>query len=317
MKKFFIRVFIISTISVLMIMAYNYLATVSIMKYNGASTADQINMSFNNAISDDYNCYFLGNSRIYRDINPSIFSTIKSYNFAHDNDGYNQMYYKLLYLLNHDKKIDYLIIGTDYFQFSFLSDTRNYIYSKLFPDEYIADFGKSSWIERQEAYFTQLWTNKQNALPSGKAEGALIDYLLRKPAPENINYQKDNGQYIVHGEADSNETIDRDYSILDVQYDYFTRIIELCEKENIQLFVIMPPLWTGETESHTDQERAEFNNMINNALFGTSYSDNYINYSEEVGLSSYTDFIDITHLKPEAADEFSKYINNRVFGGLE
>ena len=75
----------------------------------------------------------------------------------------------------------------------------------------------------------------------------------------------------------------------------------------------MPPLWEGETESHSAQERREFNNMINDALSRTNYRDNYINYSEEMGLSSYQDFIDVTHLKP-AADTFSQYINDRVFG---
>lgn len=307
MKKFVIRFSTICIISVLMITIYNSLATASTLKYNGASTAEQINMSFQNAVSEEYNCYFLGNSRIYRDINPDIFTTVKSYNFAHDNDSYNQMYYKLLYLLDHEEKIDYLIIGTDYFQFSFLSDTRNYIYSKLFPEEYSDDFESGSWIDRQEAYYTRLWTNKQNALP------ACVRYILRRPAPENVNFQKDNGQYVVNGEADPNATIDRDYTILDIQYDYFIKIIDLCEKENIQMYVIMPPLWEGETASHTEQERKEFNEMITGTLSGTCYSDNYINYSEEEGLSSYTDFIDITHLKPSAADEFSKYINQRIF----
>jgi hypothetical protein len=307
-KKFIIKVLMIILIVVLLITVYNHLASVSSIKYNGASTADQINMSFKNAISDKYNCYFLGNSRIYRDINPELFTTVKSYNFAHDNDSYNQMYYKFLYLLDHDEQIDYLIIGTDYFQFSFLSDTRNYIYSRLFPEEYLADYENTSWLESKEAYYTRLWTNKQNAILS------CIQYILKRPEPEKINYQKENGQYVVNGEADPNARIDRDYSILDVQYDYFIKIIELCEKENIQLFVIMPPLWEGETESHSAQERREFNNMINDALSRTNYRDNYINYSEEMGLSSYQDFIDVTHLKPAAADTFSQYINDRVFG---
>ena len=63
------------------------------------NTAEQIKMSFENSIADNYNCYFLGNSRIYRNINPEMMTTVKAYNFGHDNDSYNQMYYKLLYLL--------------------------------------------------------------------------------------------------------------------------------------------------------------------------------------------------------------------------
>ena len=76
----------------------------------------------------------------------------------------------------------------------------------------------------------------------------------------------------------------------------------------------MPPLWEGETSSHTDDERARFDSKIREALSKTPYKNNYINYYGEKGLSSYKDFIDVTHLKPEAADEFSKYINERIFG---
>lgn len=310
MRKFIVRIFLIGTISFFMIASYSILATKASLKYNGMSTADQINSSFRNAISDDYNCYFLGNSRIYRDINPDCFPTVKSYNFAHDNDTYNQMYYKLLYLLDNDRKIDYLIIGTDYFQFSFMSDTRNYVYSKIFPSEYSKDYEIDSWLKEKESYIEQVWTNKQNALPS------CIYYILGKPAPETMSYLKDNGQYVVYGEANPNDKIYRDYSVLQVQFGYFVKILELCEKEGIQVYVIMPPLWKGETVSHTDLERKCFDRMIEETLAKTCYANNYLNFSEEKGLLSYRDFIDITHLKPSVADEYSRYLNDRIFGSI-
>ena len=75
----------------------------------------------------------------------------------------------------------------------------------------------------------------------------------------------------------------------------------------------MPPLWEGEISSHSDEERVNFNEMIRNSLVETPYDGHYINYSEEEGLSSYKDFIDITHLTLEAADDYSEYINNRLF----
>jgi hypothetical protein len=277
LKKFIKKLLILTLVSSILIVGYYKFNSIATKKYNGINTADQINMSFKNSIESDYNCYFLGNSRIYRDINPEKFTSVKSYNFAHDNDSYNQMYYKLCYLLENNKDIDYLIIGTDYFQFSFLSDTRNYVYSMLFPKSYSEDFGVNNGFQIITDYILSAWSNTQNGIPS------CISFILRKEVPKNIKYQKENGQYIVEGHALGTETIDRDYSVLQIQYDYYIKIIELCEKENIDLYVIMPPLWEGETASHTENERDEFNDMILNSLDGTIFKDNYINYSEEVG----------------------------------
>ena len=307
MKKFVKKIFILLIISSVFIGMYCQISSIATDKYNGPNTAEQIQMSFDNAVKNDYNCYFLGNSRIYRDINPDIFTSVQAYNFGHDNDSYNQMYYKLLYLIANNESIEYLIVGTDYFQFSFLSDTRNYVYSKLFPKEYQQDFGdKSWWSTKQDDYIT-FWSNKQNALLP------CIFLLFNRPAID-VNYQKANGQYIVYGIADPEDVIDRDYTILDVQLDYFRKIINTCEENDIKLFIAMPPLWSGETETHSDDERKKFNKMIREELKETKFKENYINYSEENGLSSYTDFIDVTHLTPYAADLYSKYLNEKIFG---
>lgn len=111
-KKFVNKVIILLLITSVWIGAYCEIATVSSLKYQGPNTAEQIKMSFENSVKVEYDCYFLGNSRVYRGINPDKITSVNSYNFAHNNDSYNQMYYKLLYLLNAGKQIDCLIIGT-------------------------------------------------------------------------------------------------------------------------------------------------------------------------------------------------------------
>lgn len=308
MKKFITRVLLLMLICTFLIGTYCKAAEFAVKKYIGPTTAEQIHMSFDHAVSDDYNCYFLGNSRIYRNINPDCFPSVHAYNFGHDNDSYNQMYYKLLYLIEHKKPIKYLIIGTAYFQFSFLADTRNYIYSKLFPEEYQQDFGDKSRLDIMLEYYKTIWSNKQNA------RSACLKFILNKPAPPNITHQKDNGQFVEPGTANPDEVIDRNYSVLDIQLDYFRKIIAACEANGIQLYVIMPPLWSGETQLHTDEERKVFDDMIRSELSGTAFAGNYINYSEENGLSPYTDFTDITHLNAEASDRFSEYISEKIFG---
>ena len=128
MKKFLQNVVLFLGIISVLIIAYCYLSTYTSTKYYGPNTAQQIKTSFENAVKEDYDCYILGNSRIYRGINPDRLEKVHAYNFAHDNDTYNQMYYKLVYLLKNNSNIDTVILGTDYFQFSFFSNTRNYIY---------------------------------------------------------------------------------------------------------------------------------------------------------------------------------------------
>ena len=309
MKRFIKKLAILVIITSIVIGGYCHLADVAAAKYYGANTEEQIKQSFRNSILGEYNCYFLGNSRIYRGINPEKFTSVHAYNFGHDNDTYNQMYYKLLYLLQNNKKMDYVIIGTDYFQFSFLSSTRNYVYGDLLSDEYLRDYPNTdSWYDRQVMKATNVWENKQNAFYS------VIKYICGWPEPQNVNCQKENGQYVVHGHADGDEIVDRDYSVLDIQYEYFERIISLCESENIELYVIMPPLWEAEVATHTSDERDVINDMILEALRGTAYEGNYINFSEIEGLSSYKDFTDGSHLTLEAADRFSVYIDKAIFG---
>ena len=50
------------------------------------------------------------------------------------------MYYKLQYLLDNGCKVDTLVIGTDYFQFSVFSDSRNYVYDGLLGNDYLRDY---------------------------------------------------------------------------------------------------------------------------------------------------------------------------------
>ena len=59
--------------------------------------SEQLRVSFNNVLQNDFDLLLLGNSRVYRGVNPDKLS-VSSYNFSHDNDGFNQLYFKLEYL---------------------------------------------------------------------------------------------------------------------------------------------------------------------------------------------------------------------------
>ena len=119
---------------------------------NGPSTKQQIAHSFKNATNINYDLLILGNSRTYRGINPDMLS-YNAFNFSHSNDSYNQIYYKLKYLVDIEKDINYLILGIDYFQFSFISDTRNYVYTDFLDSEYMTDFRESGVLKKNRISF--------------------------------------------------------------------------------------------------------------------------------------------------------------------
>jgi hypothetical protein len=307
---------------------YTRLNTTATTIYLGGSTEERIDKSFKNAIENNYNCFFLGNSRVYRNINPDKFTSVNAYNFGHDNDTFNQMYYKLRYLVDNDVKIDYLIIEADYFSFSYFSESRKDIYAKYFDDAFLEDYNnyninagdsddnnddvddESNDNESYYQKFKEFIINKLERLQFGLPY--CLYYLTGNT--EMITDQKDNGQYIAHEKATDYVTVDRDYSVLPIQYNYYEKIIELCETKGIDLYVVMAPLQQGETASHTDSEREEFNDMITKSLEGTPFEGHYINHSKENGLTSYTEFTDGTHLNATAADRYSEWLNSRIFG---
>lgn len=279
-------------------------------RYYGIDTAHQIHQSFSNALQEEYSCYFLGNSRIYRGIDPDSFTHVQAFNFAHDNDTYNQMYYKLLYLEKHHKP-DYLIIGTDYFMFSFLNDSRNYIYTPFLGLAYQHDYISGSYnvFSVLEEFFSDtkyLWKDKR---PSTSLLAICKKLLIDPPSVEDLPYQKENGQYIHPGNASPEDIVTRNYEILDIQWEYFLKIIDNCQENGIELYVIMPPTRDAELSSYTLEEINDFDAKIEEAL---NLKGHYLNCCNLEEFKSYTNYTDITHLNEDAASRFSTYLNEHL-----
>lgn len=275
--------------------------------YFGQNTEQKVKKGFENAINGDYNCFILGNSKMYRGINPERITKYKAFNFAHDNDTYNQVYYKLLYLAKNDVKVDALIIGTDYNCFSYMSDSRNYIYDRLFGFDYMRDYNKSVIGEVATAIGRY-----------GKIQGEnLFITILDIPKVYNenrpIDYMKENGQFVTHGEAKVDDTVERDGTIMDIQMEYFDKIIGKCLERGIELYVVVPPSRDVELESYgfTAEQFEEFDSMIKSHL-SDKYSNNYYNYSNLQEFKDMSNYVDVAHLNSEAADRFTTYLDNEV-----
>jgi hypothetical protein len=275
MKKFITKTFVF----ILPALLYSFAAIIFLPYFlswsNGPSTKQQISLSFKNSINKEYELLILGNSRTYRGLNPEMFS-FKTFNFSHDNDSYNQIYHKLKFLFDNRKKFNYLILGMDYFQFSFKSDTRNYVYADFLDCEYMNDFEESDvWIKKLEYHFGNINPKK----------------LLSLSPKQNKPFLKENGQYITPGFANENDTITRNISRLDFQVKYFEKTLELCKKKDIKVFMLFIPTRQNELKSYTPEEVDEFDNFIQSYVDNTSIF--CLNYSKLDGFKTedYTDII--------------------------
>lgn len=258
----------------------------------GPSTKKQINIQFKNAISKKYDLLILGNSRTYRGVNPDILS-FNTYNFSHDNDSYNQMFYKLKYILNKGKSIKYLILGVDYFQFSFKSDTRNYAYGNWLGIDYLNDYKKS------------LYSYRMGYLKSNMNPKKLFPLRTDRSKP----FLKENGQYIKPGVARKSDSVIRNIKRLNFQVEYFERIVKACKSENIKVFLVMLPVRENELKNYNERELQNFDVFIDRYVNDSNVF--YVNYSELKGFS-YNDFTDITHLNESAANRFSKQLSKDI-----
>ncbi len=262
----------------------------------GPTSETQIINSFHGAETREYDLLMLGNSRIYRGLNPDRFS-IPSYNFGCNDDTFNQLYFKLQWLRERNISFRYLVMGVDLFQFSYMSDYRNEVYARYFGDRYLADYESHPWKDR------------------GMQLRALVRSLNPKYmfTPNNGRiFQRENGQYIKPGRAKPTDTAKRSTRRLPANVDYFEGILADCREHGVKVFLCMPPTRTEELNCYQEGEIEDFMQFIN------TYA------SEDVVLIDYThdegyvmsDFTDITHLNEAAAERFSIQLNESLMTHL-
>lgn len=257
----------------------------------GPNVKKQLDHSFNKASERNYEMVVLGNSRMFCGVNPDKFS-IPTFNFSHNNDSYNQLYYKLLWLEKKHKNVNYVILGVDYFQFGIFADTRNYVYSEYLGRDYDKDYPNKNFM---------LYHYKELLKPDKIR--ALFDPV------EGKHGLKDNGQYIRYGKPKDEEFIKRDYKRKPIQEEYFKKTIEYCRAKNIKVLLVMPPLRKAELKNYTVGEIIEFERFLNKFIDEKHVF--YFNFANDPNYK-WNDFIDFTHLNQKSADRFSLQLNDSV-----
>lgn len=304
---FFWKVGLYSLPIILVVSVYFFTAKEHRSVLNGISMSEQLNQGFHNAVASKTETYILGNSRCYRGLNPDVLGS-SVYNFAYDNETFLEQYYKLIYLKKHGNIPSTIILGVDYFEFSFVSVALKDIYKNYFSPDYLKSTNKFTVKSNNQLSELNNFINSQVATLFGRSASQYLDflyyhYVLNEPI--QYPYLKDNGQYIISPlpSAKEGDFVKRDSIILDIQKHSFESIVSFAKSHNIKLFLVMPPTRQIERDSY----RLEFTKrmdeyFISRCMEGSVYYINYFNDNEFVT----ADFMDDTHLTPVGADRFSE-----------
>jgi len=299
MKNTLLRLLIFVIILCAIIFQYKKSASKILTQRFGMSLENIIDRSFKLAVLRDYDCFIMGNSRMYRGVDPD-FIDVTSFNFSNDNDSFDKVWLKMMFLERNNINYKTLVLGVDYFLFSYIDDSRDYAYEKWFNDtsnEYLKRF--KFYLDEYSNY--QGWEKTKIIIES-------IDTLSKNPNLSSFagfDY-KENGHLLdTWHVALETDKVDRQYSVLEVQKKAFLNIINYCKKNKIKLFLVMPPVRKNEMRSYPDSIIQKFDN------FFTSFNSKnikYLNYSKDTHFLL-EDYSDITHLNGFGAKKLTLKIN--------
>lgn len=292
MKLFLKKLAVFFGITAVLYVLFSLLLLPQLLKAtNGPNVQEQLDMSFDNAAkAKDCQMLVLGNSRLYCGINPDAFS-LKTYNFSHNNDSYNQLYYKLKWILDKGVRPQIVMLGVDYFQFSIFSDSRNYAYVPLLGKEYLKDYPKKNYFFQNELVLLNPST---------------VRNMVK--GPNYYQWLKPNGQYVRTGIPKETDYIKRNIKRKKVQEKYLDKILEECKNRGIQVFMVMAPMREKERNQYKKEALVEFNKYLNNHL-GNGVV--YLDYSNDTTYQM-NDFIDFSHLNQKSATRFSKSLDRDI-----
>ena len=281
----------------------------------GPGMIERIDRSFADASAGGYDVLVVGNSRIYRGVNPDELG-VKAYNFGQDDDAFNQVFYKLKYLDERGVRFHTIVMGVDYFEFSFLSDRRNVAYGKFFGDEYLRDFAgpetsRAAGVMNavlhpiDEQAFNNLMIRQFTRPASLLTERVLAGVQASTPPPPIRAVLKPNGQYILDAGPQRADPISRDATRLPIQEQYFKRILQWAAEKKIRVLMVMPPLRRMELDSYPPGVVEAFDDWL--ARSASEHGATYVNFARHAEFTD-QDFADVTHLNEAAADRWSRLL---------
>ncbi len=312
MKPFFLKIAILTLISITALISSEKLFKWFLSSTSGGmlSTEEQINKSFHLALKNNYKTLVVGSSRIYRGVNPDKLTFSEAFNFGHDNDSYNQIFYKLIFLEKKKKQFNYLILGTDYFQFSIFSDTRNYVYRKYLDKKYLKDYKNYHWKDTDNKVNRWITIHFSNIFKFFTTR--LKNIIIKK---ETYSYLTKKGQFVTQLKSDPRAiNQDNENDAIQLQKKYFNKIFQFCKRKKITVFMVMPPTRAEELKNISPNTQNLYDFFLEKVI--KEKKGYYLNYSADERFTG-EDFADIAHLGKEGADKFSNILNQDITTILE
>ena len=275
----------------------------------GVTAEEQIKQQFNDVRGKKYDVIILGNSRLYRGINPKLLN-YNCYNFSFDNDSFLECFYKLKYLEKNDRLPNKILLGVDYFEFSFVSVSNKSIYDLFFDNEYDEVLANGNYLSLEKSRNLDKRINRQfNTFCIFNYYNA-ISYIYNKYflGDKNISYVSELGQYRIYPQpkASRGDFLTRSSVIISEQKKSYNDIIKLCDEKNIKLVLIMLPLREIELNCYKEDTIKKFD-----IIFNSVPTVDYLNFSS---IENFTlkDFMDDTHLNLDGADKFTSILNIKL-----
>ncbi len=291
------------------------------LTFEGEPTAALIQRAFRAVDLMDFDCLIMGNSRVYRGINPEYVSSCKAFNFAHDADTFNQTFYKLQYVLARTKP-KAIVVSLDYFDFGFIADRRNATYKMFFPREYFDDYQTSISGATLYEFFKginhrwNVFSFNELLIPTKYLLSRLSYWIVGQSTP-TPSFQRENGQYVKlplrHGNPLDWANREKEASILPIQKNYFIRLVELANTQDIRLVFVTSPCRSEELSSYAPATLERLRTTFRE--WAKDYNFTYLDYSTSPDFTR-DDFSDITHLNHIAADRFTQMLDKdlrRIF----
>lgn len=249
----------------------------------------------------------LGPCYAVQDINPRYFGNY-TYNASQHGQTLKFDAYLFQRYSSQMPKLKQVILPISYFTYYAKPDlfsvvrNINYVYACDYSEYHWTDFQhryKTLWIDQNKDFF-------KNIL--GLSNYITVDSLgFETPLKANIDtsfWQKRMDQIV----KQRNNV--EDSLALKTNLNYLNSIIEGCQAQNIQLYLVFLPQ-TSVFLSRVDSQQLEHTFSITDSISRNYPNVYFLNYANDKRFND-TDFFDVNHLHPQGAEKFSKILNDTI-----